>query len=260
MRLDPEDRHALFLALAALALLLALCLLKGWCAEPWSAVVRVPSHGASATVIHTEEGRSLLLGCAHAYEGQGRYQRHVVNAPAPAAGRRDTGGRIRLVRLDPRLDLSLLEIAAGPLPYVCPVAPAGHRPGRLVTAGYDEMRVLAGSRPTVRPATLLRDAGNETWTRERPWHGRSGGALIDLDAGRLVGVVSAYTGPRDRREVSPGGWGVHVSHRAILRFLGSGSGDSPAPGPRGPQDWVPAPVTPDGCPDGRCPPRGAPFR
>ena len=32
-----------------------------------SAVVRIPSHGASATIIETRQGCTLLLGCAHAF-------------------------------------------------------------------------------------------------------------------------------------------------------------------------------------------------
>ncbi len=75
--------------------------------------------------------------------------------------------------------------------------------------------------PQQRPATVLRTsiALGTTFTRERPWHGRSGGGLIDLQAGYLVGVCSGYTGPRDHRETRPGEAGVYVSLVAIQTFL-----------------------------------------
>src|SRR5262249_28648624 len=81
----------------------------------------------------------------------------------------------------PNRQRSLLELNDGPLYYVCPVAPAGHRPGRCVSVGYDEMRLPARKAS----ASLLGSDRGITFTREMPWHGRSGGALIDLDAGRL---------------------------------------------------------------------------
>ncbi len=65
---------------------------------------------------------------------------------------------------------------------------------------------------TKKPATLLGTQGDTTFTVERPWHGRSGGGLIDVDARRLVGVVQGY-------EIGGRGRGVYISHAAILRFL-----------------------------------------
>lgn len=191
--------------LAALLALLWACILS---AAPQDAVVRVTSHGASATVVWSGQGKTLLLGCAHAYRGKDRAKPMTIDAPAPSAGAVRTGG-IRLVKVDYERDLSLVEMGVGPLPYVCPIAPEGHRPGRLLSVGYDEMRTP----PTMRGATLLESRGWLTFTREKPWHGRSGGALIDTDAGRLVGVVQAY-------EARPGGRGVYASHSAILDFVG----------------------------------------
>src|SRR5207253_9927063 len=72
--------------------------------------------------------------------------------------------------------------------------------------GYDNMQL-----PAVHlPSTLLQDTGRLAYTRERPWHGRSGGALFDVQGCYLIGVVSGY-------EVN--GRGIYVSHRAILDFL-----------------------------------------
>src|SRR5262245_64099876 len=70
------------------------------------AVVRIPSHGASATVIETRAGSSLLLGCAHAFQGADRYKPIHLDVPVPGAG----GPRqaaIRLLDIDYDADLSL---------------------------------------------------------------------------------------------------------------------------------------------------------
>lgn len=233
--------------------LVSLLLLAGSSrAEPWDAVVRIPSHGASATVIFTEPGRTLLLGCGHAYADPGsKTKPHVIDAPAPKSGATRTGG-IRLIRhsFSRDTDLSLLEMGYGPLPYVAPVAPAGHRANQLISAGYDEMKVIAGVRPTVRPATILTTNSGWTYTRERPWHGRSGGALLDRDTGHLIGVVSGYTGPQTRQETYPGAHGVFVSHAAVLRFLGL-SRRTEEDSRLSPQNWMQPPgvCPPEGCPD-----------
>lgn len=171
------------------------------------AVVRVPSHGASATVIQTERGRALLLGCAHAFEGANRTKPITLDVPSP-----DTGAprqaAVRLLTVDYDLDLSLLELADGPLPYCCPVAPAGYRPRRLLSVGYDAMELPARQEP----ATEIGSGGGITFTRERPRPGRSGGALIDMDYGLLVGVVQGYEPAGAQR-------GRYVAHAAILEFL-----------------------------------------
>ena len=176
-------------------------------AEPPDAVVRLPSHGASGTVIYTERGRSLILSCAHAFEGAARATPVTLDVPCLRPGP-PRPGRIKLLAVDYGLDLSLLELNDGPLDFVCPVAPSGHRPGRCLSVGYDEMR-LPAKRAS---ATLLGSNRGITFTREIPWHGRSGGALIDRDAGCLIGVVQGYEVGGERR-------GLYVSHEAILKFL-----------------------------------------
>lgn len=184
------------------------------------AVVRIKSHGASATVIYTEPGRSLLLGCAHAYRGQGANAKMALDVQSPTTDGRPKRATIKLLAVDHQADLSLVELGDGPLPYVAPVAPAGHRPGRVVSAGYDDMIWPA----TVRTAHITGSNGLVTYTRERPWHGRSGGGLLDAEKGYLIGVVSGYTGPsaRDKAsfaEVYPGASGIYVSHEAVIKFL-----------------------------------------
>ena len=174
---------------------------------PEDAVVRLPSHGASATVIYTEPGRTFLLGCGHAFEGNARFKPITIDVPVTARDGHDKRASIKLVALDMVHDLSLVEMSVGPLSNVAPVAPTNHRSGRTTSVGYDEMRMPAQRIPT----TILGVQGDTTFTRERPWHGRSGGGLID-DSGYLVGVVQGY-------EIRPGGRGLYVSHQAILQFL-----------------------------------------
>jgi hypothetical protein len=124
-----------------------------------------------------------------------------------------------LIARDPRWDLALVRVDAGPFPYVCPVVGAGYNPvgRRIVSVGYDEMRLPV----TVRTATVTRLSGGQVFTREPPWHGRSGGSLIDVDLGCLVGVCSGYAGnPGMAARESPlGGPGIYVSHTAVRSFL-----------------------------------------
>jgi hypothetical protein len=197
------------------------CVVAGVRADPADAVVRQPSHGCSCTVIWTGPGKSLLLGCGHAYESAAdRVRPIVLDLPAPLGLPQPVpGARPKLVRLDfapndEARDLSLIEIPVGPLPYVCPVAPAGHRPGRTYTAGYPEMKPRSVLPAQIAPYPFGDgDDGKTTWTFHLPREGRSGGALIDYDRGVLVGVTQGYTVQPPRR-------GMYVSLAVVRRFLG----------------------------------------
>jgi hypothetical protein len=201
------------------------------------AVLRISSHGCSATVITTAPGRSLLLGCAHAFQGNSRSKPLTLDLPSPRPGPPQRLG-VRLIAVDGGLDLSLIELTDGPLPYVAPVAPAGWRPApECLSVGYDGMKLP----PQRRPAHLLGSDGRTTYTRERPWHGRSGGALLDAETGFLIGVVQGYETSGQQR-------GMYVAHSRILQFLGQ-PGAAPPPGqmpaPPG-RDLRPGPWRPPG--------------
>jgi hypothetical protein len=196
------------IAAALIALLICAALARG---APADAVVRIPSHGCSGTVIASAPGRSYVLTCAHAFDGADLRRPISLDGPAPPG---EAGPRAvaRVVRIDYRRDLALIEIGRA-MPYVCPVAPAP-TVGACTSVGYDSMR-----RPAVaQRATVWSTVGALTYTAERPWHGRSGGALIDR-SGRLVGVVQGYEVDHLRR-------GMYASHPAILEFL---RGATPAP-------------------------------
>ena len=199
---------------AALALLVGLAI-SSWCqqasadppAQASLAVVRLPSHGASATVIATEPGKTWILGCGHAFQGRDRSKPIVIDVPTPYPQPPRKVGT-QLLKVNYEDDLSLVLLAAGPVDYVCPVAALGHPLGELLSVGYDEMQLPA----KVLPTHVVQLSAQVTYTRERPWHGRSGGALIDAHTGSLVGVVQGYEVEGQRR-------GMYVSHQAILRFL-----------------------------------------
>ena len=140
-----------------------------------------------------------------------------IDGPAqPYADKKRAG--TRLLAFDHDVDLSLIEIDNGPFFYI-PVAPPGHTPGRNIhSLGYDNMAWPI----TRKTATILGSNGNWTYTQEKPWHGRSGGGLVDIDARRLIGVVHGY-------EVKANGRGIYISHAAILKFLDKHGKTAPAP-------------------------------
>jgi hypothetical protein len=175
------------------------------------AVLRVPSHGASATIVWTAPGRTLILGCAHAYEGQMAAKPMEFDIPADVQLAPQAVGS-QLLAVDHDLDLSLVLLKTGPFPYVAPIAPAGSTPSRDVwSCGYDNMTLHAG-RPLCRHATILRDDGRQFWTQEPPWHGRSGGGLIDTGSGCILGCCTGYVR-------YPQGPGLYSSSSAVHRFL-----------------------------------------
>jgi hypothetical protein len=205
-----------------LCLLLLLLCQPGHALEPTTdphlAMVRIKSHGCSGTVIAATDGKSWILSCCHMFlDEKGRIDKSLtgkkfsIDGPLqPYAPK--TLAEVKLLALDTDQDLSLLEIANGPFHWLA-VAPKGHQPSRNVrSSGYASM-----AWPIVtRDATILQTSGDWTWTREKPYHGQSGGALLDLGpAGvtpRLIGVTYGYEAHGRMR-------GVYASHESVLRFL-----------------------------------------
>ncbi len=191
-----------------LATITAFLLLAGILrADPQEAVVRIRSHGASGTVVYTDGQRSLILSCAHMFwahnserESPAMRAKTIVLDIGVATDQKTDGlhSTSRVLAVDSRLDLSLIEVDM-PLPHVAPIAATANQNRRLLSIGYDDMKWPA----TRRTATILRVEGTRSITREKPWHGRSGGALIDVDTGELVGVVSGYqsSGPSWHRSL-----------------------------------------------------------
>lgn len=207
-------------------------------ADPALATVRIKSHGASGTIIATAPGKSWILGCAHMFlDAHGRPSETERGRPLRLDGPAQPyapkhRAAARLIAFDHDLDLSLIELDNGPFFYL-PVAKQGHVAGkRLVSVGYDNMAWPV----TSKPATIVSTSGNWTYTAEKPWHGRSGGGLIDVEARVLIGVVHGY-------EVKAGGRGIYISHAAVLTFLAKHWKQAPAsplvpPVPQWPQRLI----------------------
>lgn len=226
-RIPYDHRWWYFPLLASLALTV-ISVASAVFGQAQYAVVRIRSHGGSGTVIQTSEGRSLILSCAHMFKGADRTKRMTFDVPWPETAGPPRRVESRLLAVNDEADLALIQIDVGPLAYVCPVAPSGHAVRSCLSVGFDNMKLP----PECRPASIVGQHGRCTYTRESPWHGRSGGALIDQSTGYLVGVVSGYTGsPRNRTG------GVYASHSAVLSFLGQGARPLQQQ-----QAWRPAPM------------------
>ena len=84
----------------------------------------MPSHGGSGTVIATGDGWTLILSCAHCFEGADRVKPLKLDVPHSAPGEpRKVGTRVLAVGRSAEVDLALIQLNAGPVPYVTPVAP-----------------------------------------------------------------------------------------------------------------------------------------
>jgi hypothetical protein len=220
-------------------------------AGPADAVVRLKSHGGSGTAIATGEGWTLILSCAHCFEGPDRTRPIVLDMPHNAPGlHKKVGVRVLQVGRTETVDLSLIKLNAGPVPYVTPISPLANHPRECWSVGYDELKIPA----KCRPARIVGQEGSRTLTDARPWHGRSGGPLIDKETGFLVGVCSAYTGPSDGVEYRRGEHGIYVSLPAIHAFLVKAGVMRPSAGdaedPFAPELRRPRPFP---CPGGSCP-------
>jgi hypothetical protein len=178
--------------------------------DPRDAVVRIPSHGCSGTVIETSAKRTVILSCAHAFRGPDAQRPLTLTVPW-TDGEPPRKVAATLKRVDHDADLSLVEVAEGPFPFVCPVAPPGAKLGRNVwSVGYDEMKW-----PAVREQVAVGGADRDAiYTLTAPNPGRSGGGLIDLEKGLLFGVCV-------RRGPNPySAWGgTYVGHARVLGFL-----------------------------------------
>lgn len=227
-------------------------------ADAARATVRIISHHLSGVVITSGPGGSYVLTSAHGWAHETKKglvpnqqllaKPITLDAPDPISTDqipRGLGKRVgnKLVAIDYNRDLALVHVPAQ-LPYVCPVAPAGYRYGqKAISIGYDQLQLPAKRFGTVILVGQSPDP-ELVFTKEPPWHGRSGGALADARTGELIGVVAGYNfegrGPRppfDPRQypreyrqwkdtvfkqwVMQNAQGRYVSHEAIMKFLGS---------------------------------------
>src|SRR5262249_44617621 len=138
--------------------------------------------------------------------------------------------KMRVLKVDADLDLTLIEVDEGPFPVVCPVAPPGHKPSANVgSVGYPDMQWPAAWKAV----HILSTQAKIPYTRERPGHGMAGGGLIDLDEKVLLGVTSFYEGPQTRQEILLNFRGGYVSLDACWLFLGGRQQPQPKPEEKG---------------------------
>jgi hypothetical protein len=212
-----SDRLAVGIAFAVLSLLVygVLCTF-GWFAQPKLshrpeyAVVKLPSHGASATVVHTDEVGTWLLTAAHMFRNEAGKSRPIqidfCNEHVPVAASKAAA---TIVLCADGVDLCLIKLDYGPVPFTAPVAPELHAFGRCVSCGYDGMRRPAGNGPFVSIASDDAWGNGYTSMKAKGAPGRSGGAIIEPDTGFLVGVIQG--GEAERTNFTP--------HQLIVLFL-----------------------------------------
>ncbi len=174
-----------------------------WALDLRDAVVRIPSHGASGTVIESKEGLTKILTCAHAFPNEAEF---IFDCPWDNVRRK--GGT--LVKIDHNLDLALVEVKDGPWPVVCPVAAEGFKPGKnLWAVGYPEMKWPISKEPAV----IIDQDDAHYFTKRLPIPGESGGGLIDLDAGVIFAVTKARWDPPVGQ-----GCGIYTNLERIVKF------------------------------------------
>ena len=170
-------------------------------------VVKIESHGATGVPIYSVTGKTYILGCGHMYDSQKMLRAKLkISGPKQPYANKSLAWP-KLVALDRNADLSLIVINRGPF-YTIPVASTAQNTRQVWSIGYDRMRWP----PTAKKTVIVGSQGNTTFTLDRPWHGRSGGALVCARSGTLVGIVQGYETKGPRR-------GVHVGHSTIVRFL-----------------------------------------
>lgn len=211
-------------------------------AGPEDAVVCIPSHGGSGTIIGTGEGWTYVLTCWHCFPDAAS-QRKPITIDVPKAWAHRQAGHgvgIKIIALGNKdVDVALLRINYGPVPNVVPIAPRNHKiTAECISIGFDSMRYPA----QVRPARIVKADSLIFWTDARPWHGRSGGALIEKSTGYLVGVTHAYSGPRNHVEYYPGANGLYINHTQVFNFLVKAGAIQESPIQTQPQpQWQPYP-------------------
>ena len=163
---------------------------------------------------------------AHVVELAQRYPENVVIGVVPSEGERSFQGR--LVAVDPRSDLALIQFSGEALPpatlYTGPVADGGP----VTALGYPGNVDLATARSAadyIRPTSPVRSGGVFSGRRslggtEVLLHtaaiarGNSGGPLLD-PCGRVIGTNSAIT----RGEEGDGSFGFAIADTELARFL-----------------------------------------
>lgn len=184
-------------------------------AVPAAATVRVRVTGdklqdvGTGTIVHSTSGQSIILTCAHLFQGPGKSAQIEIDVFQNGETRRYPA---TLVGGNHDSDLAVLKIQnADALPAVpLPQQPSNMQAGQqVVSFGCDNGR--PPTRLTSRILKVNQYHGPSNLTCEKdPVQGRSGGGLFD-EKGQLLAVCSAAD--RGRHE------GLYMSQPAIMTLL-----------------------------------------
>lgn len=179
-------------------------------------------HGSGIAISPTR-----ILTNAHVVESVARHPGSVALGVVPSEG--DKSYPARLIALDSRRDLALIELQSGRLPaaaiYTGPLASGAD----IVALGYPGNVDLATARSAtdyIIPRTPVRSEGNISNTQAidgvaalvhtaKISRGNSGGPLVD-ECGRIVGINTFIT----RADDGDSPFGFAISTRELTRFLG----------------------------------------
>lgn len=163
----------------------------------------------SGTIVHSKQGRSIVLTCAHIMDQAGKDPKVQVDVFSNGKSTTYVG---KVIGHDIKSDVGVITIPTSTKLPVADVVP----PTEKLTKGLKVFSIGCdnGKEPSRVPAALSgvdRYLGpNNLETNLAPEHGRSGGALFD-SRGRVIGVCSAA----DRK----GNHGLYAGNRAIFEML-----------------------------------------
>ncbi len=178
-------------------------------------------HGSGIAVSPTR-----IVTNAHVVESAVKYPNNVALGVVPSEGKKSYSAR--LVAIDSKRDLALIEITQGHVPpaaiYSGPFEAGEH----VVALGYPGNVDLASARSSadyITPRTPVRSEGNLSNQQAvngiatlvhtaKIARGNSGGPLVDL-CGRVVGINTFIT----RADDGDSPFGFAVSNRELMRFL-----------------------------------------
>lgn len=179
-------------------------------------------HGSGFAVSPTR-----IVTNAHVVESAVRYPRNVALGVVPSEGKKTY--EARLVAIDPKRDLALIEIVEGRVPTTAIYSGPFEAGEEVVALGYPgnvDAATAVDAADYITPRTPVRSNGNlsnqqvidgiaamvHTASIAR---GNSGGPLVD-ECGRVVGVNTFIT----RADNGDSPFAFAISNRELTRFLG----------------------------------------
>jgi len=178
-------------------------------------------HGSGIAITPTR-----ILTNAHVVESAAKYPQNVALGVVPSEGQKSYAGK--LIAIDTRRDLALIQITEGRLPAAAIYTGPLDSGADVVALGYPGNVDLATARSAadyITPRTPVRSEGNLSNTQSvdgiatlvhtaKISRGNSGGPLVD-QCGRVVGINTFIT----RADDGDSPFAFAISVREIARFL-----------------------------------------